>query len=124
MNTTDKKMIEAYFGRMHRITESSRESAEWLVKIEAKEEREHRRFMGTGDYNAPIVRIAEYFTVKHILDGLTANFTASDFNHIRPSCLAGAGIADHFRAKIEAEFTPAEIEAFANLDYCKLIERR
>lgn len=122
MNTKDKKMIESYFGRMHRITESSHEGAESLATIEAKEEREHRRFMGTGGYNAPIVRIAEYFAVKHILDGLTANYTARDFLGIRQSCLIGAGIADKFRTRIEAEFTPAEIAAFAELDYCELIK--
>ena len=33
-----------------------------------------------------------------------------------------AGIADKFRAKIEAEFTQAERAEFAALDYCKLIE--
>lgn len=127
MNTKEKNMIKSYFGRMHRITESSRENAEELAKINAKEERAHRkmgaRFTdGKAAYNAPINVTAEYFTVKQIFDGLTITYTAADYGHIRPSCLFAAGIAHYFRAKITAEFTPAEIAAFAELDYCELIK--
>lgn len=127
MNAKDKKMIENYFGRMHRITESSRENAEELVKMNAKEERAHRKVGasftdGKAAYNAPINITAEYFTVKQIFDGLTITYTAADYGHIRPSILFAAGIAHYFRAKINAEFTPAEISAFAELDYCELIK--
>ena len=127
MNATEKRMIDSYYSRMHRITESSRENAEELSRMNAKEERQHRKFGksftdGTARYNMPIGKTADYFTVKQIFDGLTATYTAADYGHIRPSCLFAAGIAHYFRAKITAEFTPAEIEAFLNLDYCELIK--
>jgi hypothetical protein len=124
MKTSEKKLIRSYFYRMIHITESSRENAEELQKINAKEERQHRKFGasftdGKASFNAPIGSIAEYFTVKQIFDGLTVEY--KDFIGLRPSCLFAAGIAYRFSEKINKEFSPAEIESFLELDYCKLI---
>lgn len=126
MNATEKRTIKKFYDRLYRLTESSRDF-EKLTDICRKEEREHRRFgtaftEGRARWNMPLGKTAEYFAVREVLDGLTDKYTAADFLHVRQSRLMGAGIADKFRAKIEAEFPEAERAEFAALDYCELIK--
>jgi hypothetical protein len=126
MNAHEKKIIQGLYGKLHRITESSR-YFEDLTRIATKEEREHRkmgaRFTdGRAAYNAPLGITGEYFAVRAVLDGLTANYTAANYLYIRESSLMGAGIAHQYAARITAEVTPEEFAEFAALDYVKMIE--
>lgn len=125
MNTNEKKTISKLYGKLHRLTESS-DDFNRLTDICTKEEREHRKFGarftdGAARYNAPVGIIGEYFAVKYVIDGLTANYTAADFLSIRQSCLIGAGVAHKYAARIKTEITAEEIAEFENLDYSKMI---
>ena len=126
MNAKEKRTIKAMFAKLYRITESSSDF-ERLTELCTKEEREHRkmgaRFTdGRAAYNAPLGVTGEYFAVKSVFDGMTANYTAADFLHIRQSCLIGAGIAHKYADRINAEVSTEERAQFLALDYVEFIK--
>lgn len=126
MNAKEKRIIKKVFNQLYRITESSHDF-ENLVRMTTKEEREHRkcgaRFTnGQASYNAPLGLTGEYFAVKEVLDGLTANYTAEHFLYIKQSALIRAGIAHKYADRIKAEIAPEDMAEFATLDYVEFIK--
>lgn len=125
---TQLRTIEAFYQRLSRVLERSREDGRYY-DLCLEEEREHRRadaVLGMGrKWGVPVKVVAQYYYARNVLWYLAGEKppSAADYWWIKKSVLGGYALWHQYEAEIRAAFTEDEARLFCSdaIDYCALV---
>jgi hypothetical protein len=115
------KIINTLFSAIPDIYQGFYLMRDNMERLEKEAEKQHRR-------NRPAVngfsvgQAAKYFTIQHLYQGKSSNYTVEDMIDIRHEALMGQAYATRYRKELAQWFELVEQSQFKEVDYSDLMK--
>ena len=131
ITATEKRLIENGFQRLNTLDNQT-----WtayrrdLFNANRSMERQHRNgWCGGREFpkSATLSIVAQYFTVKDILDALDCEhepYTIADSLIIKETAIKAQALAENYTELLTEQFTGFNRDGFKALDYSKMVETK